>query len=132
MTGLAAFVVLRDERGRVLVAERADGKGWNLPGGGVQRRETPWAAARRETLEEVGVEPEIVRLAGLYQVPERDALVFVFECRVRSGQAQPLQETLAVAWCAPDALPPGMLPRHAERVRDVCAGHPQPLLKVQR
>ena len=132
MTALAAFVVLRDGSGRVLVAEREDGKGWNLPGGGVGNDETPWEAALRETREEVGVEAEILRLAGLYHVPERETLVFLFECRPRAGEAQPLQETLAVAWCRPDALPATMLPRHAERVRDVVAGSTAPLLKVQR
>ncbi len=131
-TGLAAFVVILDAAGQVLVAERADGKGWNLPGGGVMPGETPWDAARRETLEEVGVEIEILRLAGVYHVPVRPALVFSFACRIAGGTPRALEETLAVQWCAPGALPRRMLSRHAERVRDVVAGHPHTVMKVQR
>ena len=129
--GMAAFVVLRDDAGRVLVAEREDGKGWNLPGGGVQPNEAPWDAAVREVREEVGVEAELVRLAGLCWVPSGRAMVFVFEARVASGQPKPLAETTAVAWADPAALPPTMLPRHAERVRDVIAEALYPVLRVQ-
>jgi 8-oxo-dGTP pyrophosphatase MutT (NUDIX family)/DNA-binding XRE family transcriptional regulator len=129
--GLAAFVVLRDAAGRVLIAEREDGKGWNLPGGGVQPGEAPWEAARRETREEVGVEAELTRLAGLYWVPSGQAVVFLFEGRVAQGEARALAETLAVAWCAPDALPATMLPRHAERVRDAVGEPDRATLKVQ-
>jgi 8-oxo-dGTP pyrophosphatase MutT (NUDIX family)/DNA-binding XRE family transcriptional regulator len=129
--GLAAFVVLRDAEGRVLIALREDGKGWNLPGGGVQPGETPWEAAVRETREEVGVEAALSRLAGLYWVPSGRALVFLFEGRVAAGEPKPLAETLEVAWAEPAALPPTMLPRHAQRVQDVVAGYPHAVLAVQ-
>jgi 8-oxo-dGTP pyrophosphatase MutT (NUDIX family)/DNA-binding XRE family transcriptional regulator len=129
--GLAAFVVLRDAAGRVLVAEREDGKGWNLPGGGVQPGESPWEAALRETREEVGVEAALTRLAGLYWVPSGRAVVFLFEGQVASGKPRPLAETKNVAWADPAALPPTMLPRHAERVRDVVADAAHPLLRIQ-
>jgi len=130
-TGLAAFVVLRDRKGQVLIALREDGKGWNLPGGGVQPGESPWEAAVRETREEVGVEAELARLAGLYWVPSGRAVVFLFEGRVAAGKPRALAETLEVAWADPEALPPTMLPRHAERVRDVVAEDFLPVLKVQ-
>ena len=129
--GLAAFVVLRDAAGRVLIAEREDGKGWNLPGGGVQPNESPWEAALRETREEVGVEAALTRLAGLYWAPSARALIFSFEGTVAAGTARPLAETSAVAWADPAALPATMLPRHAERVRDVLDAAPHPVLRVQ-
>lgn len=129
--GLAAFVVLRDAEGRVLIALREDGKGWNLPGGGVQPGETPWEAAVRKTREEVGVEAALSRLAGLYWVPSRAALVFLFEGRVAGGTPQPLAETLEVAWADPGALPATLLPRHAQRVRDVVASLEPPVLAIQ-
>jgi len=129
--GMAAFVVLRDRTGRVLIALREDGKGWNLPGGGVQPGESPWQAAVRETREEVGVEAELARLAGVYWVPSGRAVVFLFEGRVAAGEPRALAETLEVAWADPDVLPPTMLARHAERVRDVVAEDFLPVLKVQ-
>jgi ADP-ribose pyrophosphatase YjhB (NUDIX family)/DNA-binding XRE family transcriptional regulator len=128
---LAAFVVLLDAAGHVLIALREDGQGWNLPGGGVQPGEAPWEAARRETREEVGVDPELRRLAGLYLVPANRALVFLFEAGVGAQEPRALAETREVLWCDPARLPQAMLPRHAERVADVLRASPQPLLKVQ-
>jgi 8-oxo-dGTP pyrophosphatase MutT (NUDIX family)/DNA-binding XRE family transcriptional regulator len=131
MVGLAAFVVLLDATGRVLIALREDGQGWNLPGGGVLPGEAPWEAACRESREEVGVDPELRRLAGLYLVPTNRALVFLFEAGVGAAEPQALAETREVRWCDPARLPATMLPRHAERVADVVSGIAQPLLKVQ-
>lgn len=57
---LAVAVVLVDRRGQVLMARRPPHKQWGgmweFPGGKVEVKETPEAAAAREMLEEVGVE----------------------------------------------------------------------------
>ncbi len=55
--------------GRVLFCHRRDCDFWNLPGGGVESGEAPWQAVVREVREEVGLEVEVVRLAGLYAGP---------------------------------------------------------------
>ena len=54
----AATYVERD--GKILLLKRAGGEGsglWWIPGGGVERHERPEDAARRELLEETGLEP---------------------------------------------------------------------------
>ncbi|MFI1398254.1 NUDIX domain-containing protein [Streptomyces sp. NPDC020681] len=53
-----AAVLLRDDRERVLIVEPNYRKGWALPGGTVEsdHDETPRQAARRETLEEIGLD----------------------------------------------------------------------------
>lgn len=58
---IAAGVVIRDQRGRVLLLKRGDGEAnyaghWGLPGGGIDDGETPEQAARRECQEETGHE----------------------------------------------------------------------------
>lgn len=70
-----ASTLFRDAGGRILIAEttyREDGK-WVLPGGTIESAdgETPREAARRETLEEVGldVEPGVLLTVDWVQGP---------------------------------------------------------------
>lgn len=70
-----ASTLFRDAGGRILIAEttyREDGK-WVLPGGTIESadEETPREAARRETLEEVGldVEPGVLLTVDWVQGP---------------------------------------------------------------
>ena len=58
-----------EREGRVLLARRRDSGWWNLPGGGVEPGESVAEGLRREMLEEIGVEVEIVRLTGVYSKP---------------------------------------------------------------
>ncbi|MFF3552023.1 NUDIX domain-containing protein [Streptomyces tsukubensis] len=62
-----AAVLLRDELGRLLVVEPNYRDGWALPGGTVESDggETPREAARRETLEEIGLDVEPGRLLAV-------------------------------------------------------------------
>jgi ADP-ribose pyrophosphatase YjhB (NUDIX family) len=59
-----AGVLFRDAEGRVLLVEPNYREGWGLPGGTIESDdgETPRAGARRETLEEIGLDREPGRL----------------------------------------------------------------------
>ena len=73
--------------GRFLVIREAKhGRGWYLPAGGVEVGESPFAAARRETIEEAGIvtEPEEVLTVGHELIPRdgvRSMLRFVIAAR---------------------------------------------------
>ncbi|MFI2372223.1 NUDIX domain-containing protein [Streptomyces sp. NPDC018833] len=66
-----AAALFRDAEGRVLLVEPNYRKGWALPGGTVESDlgETPRRAARRETLEEIGLDLEPGALLAVDWVP---------------------------------------------------------------
>jgi 8-oxo-dGTP diphosphatase len=76
--------ILRDERGRVLIAERVDDgpfRGlWEFPGGKLGVNETKEAALARELTEEIGVQPlSSEQLLSLqHDYPDRHVLIDFF------------------------------------------------------
>ncbi|MFF3705272.1 NUDIX domain-containing protein [Streptomyces phaeochromogenes] len=68
---VGAAALFRDAEGRVLLVEPNYREGWALPGGTVESDdgETPRQGARRETLEEIGLDLEIGRLLAVDWVP---------------------------------------------------------------
>jgi len=68
---VGAAALFRDAEGRVLLVEPNYRDGWALPGGTVESDdgETPRQGARRETLEEIGLDLEIGRLLAVDWVP---------------------------------------------------------------
>lgn len=86
---LGAGVLLHDERGKVFLTDRQDGRGWVMPGGLVDAGEGYAHAARRELLEEAGVElaEEDVRLLGVYPSVGKGgdpSCSVIFHARVKS------------------------------------------------
>ncbi|MEU3183511.1 NUDIX hydrolase [Streptomyces sp. NPDC006923] len=66
-----AAMLFRDSEGRVLIVEPNYRSGWALPGGTIEsdHGETPRQGARRETLEEIGLDIEPGRLLAIDWVP---------------------------------------------------------------
>jgi 8-oxo-dGTP diphosphatase len=132
LTPCVAAVVL-DEAGRVLLIRRGDGAGWSLPGGMMEPGERLEQALVREVQEETGLEVEPVRLIGVYSDPTINQITYpngdqihivsaTFECRVLGGQPRPDgDESLEVAYFAPDALPDTLVPAHRVRIPDALA-----------
>lgn len=74
-----AAVIVVDSSGRVLLLERADTGGWGLPGGFMDPGESLEETARREVMEEVGLEVSELKLMNIfsgleqyYQYPNGD------------------------------------------------------------
>lgn len=58
--------------GIVLIKRKNPPHGWAIPGGFVDYGESVESAAIRESIEETGLEVELIRLLGVYSDPDRD------------------------------------------------------------
>lgn len=128
---LAAFALIFDEAGRVLLCHRTDADLWNLPGGGVEEGESPWDAVVREVLEETGLEARVDRLEGVYSKPLQGQVIFSFRCSVVSGELTPTAESDRCEYFAPDELPPYTVPKQVERILDALSDQARPILRIQ-
>jgi len=102
---LVSAVALIDADGRVLLAQRPEGKSlaglWEFPGGKVEPGETPEAALIRELHEELGIETWHSCLAPLtfasHSYPDFHLLMPLFACRRWEGIVTP-REGQGLAW----------------------------------
>jgi 8-oxo-dGTP diphosphatase len=121
-TILVAAVALIDRDGRVLLAQRPEGKSmaglWEFPGGKVEPGETPEAALIRELHEELGIDTWASCLAPLtfasHSYAEFHLLMPLFACRKWQGIPDS-KEGQALTWVRPERLydypmPPADLP----------------------
>jgi 8-oxo-dGTP diphosphatase len=119
---LVSAVALIDADGRVLLAQRPEGKSmaglWEFPGGKVEPGETPEAALIRELHEELGIDTWASCLAPLtfasHAYESFHLLMPLFACRRWKGVVT-AREGQTLAWVRPAALrdypmPPADIP----------------------
>ena len=123
--------------GEFLLMQRSDNGHWGLPGGYLEPGESVTAAAAREVVEETGVEIEVGRLLGVYSDPAVQVVAYpdgervqtvnlCFEARpIAQGEPTTPEETLAIGYFAPSALPEPLVPIHRVRIEDALAGAAQ-------
>lgn len=119
---LVSAVALIDRDGRVLLAQRPEGKSmaglWEFPGGKVEVGESPEAALIRELQEELGIDTWESCLAPLtfasHAYDDFHLLMPLFACRKWQGAPQS-REGQSLAWVRKSALrdypmPPADIP----------------------
>lgn len=120
-TVLVSAVALIDPDGRVLLAQRPEGKSmaglWEFPGGKIEAGETPEVALIRELQEELGIDTWESCLAPLtfasHSYDDFHLLMPLFACRKWEGTPQS-RENQALKWV------------HANQLRD----YPMPAADV--
>jgi 8-oxo-dGTP diphosphatase len=108
---LVVAVALVDADGRVLLAQRPEGKSmaglWEFPGGKVDAGETPEAALIRELREELGIDVASNCLAPFtfasHSYEKFHLLMPLYVCRVWQGMVTPL-EGQSLTWVRPARL----------------------------
>lgn len=110
-TVLVVAVALVDVDGRVLIAQRPEGKQmaglWEFPGGKVEPGERPEAALIRELNEELGIEVAESCLAPFvftsHAYDSFHLLMPLYLCRRWSGRVE-RREHAALAWVKPNRM----------------------------
>lgn len=108
---LVAACALIDTDGRILLAQRPEGKNlaglWEFPGGKVESGETPEDALIRELQEEIGITTKHACLAPLtfasYAYEKFHLLMPLYVCRRYEGIARSM-EGQALKWVRPQDL----------------------------
>ncbi|KAA2284934.1 Nudix family hydrolase [Arenimonas fontis] len=104
-----AAAVLRDARGRVLLARRTAGRDlaglWEFPGGKVEPGESPIQALERELAEELGIRVRGAKplIAVPQRYPDKRIVLDVYEVPAFAGTARGLEKQ-ALAWAPPEKL----------------------------
>ena len=125
-------VIIRDERGWVLLEKRSDNGLWGVPGGRIEPGESVMEAALREVKEETGLTVKITRLQGVYSGPDGRIVAFpdnvvqlvdiVLEATIVSGQLSCSSESEELQFFDPAAFPAELAPPARSPLQDVVSG----------
>lgn len=128
---IGVFGIIRDEDDRVLLVLRNDYDLWNLPGGALEKGEAPWQGVVREVKEETGYDVHVVRLAGVYSKPDKDEVVFSFECKIISGEATLNEEAKEIKYFSFNEIPKNTSQKQVKRIKDLLENGDELIMKIQ-
>ncbi|OGF21577.1 hypothetical protein A2Y83_01300 [Candidatus Falkowbacteria bacterium RBG_13_39_14] len=118
MFSIGLFAIIFDEE-KVLLCHRTEYNFWALPGGGLEKGETPWEGVIREVKEETGLDVEVIRLVDVSSKPHEDNIGFTFLCKVLGGQVIAGDFVDTAKFFATSEFPKNTSPRHVERIEGV-------------
>lgn len=107
-------------------------RGWELPGGQVERGEDLIEALIREVLEEASCVVEVQKLAGVYTNPvPPEKVMFVFVGKHLHGEPQANNESIDAGWFAvQEALEIVTFPANLDKLRDALHEEQRPIYRV--
>ena len=131
---VAAGALFVHPDGRVLLVHPTYKDTWDIPGGYVERGESPAAACRREVREELGLDRVPHRLAAVDWAPherEGDKLLFIFDCGPLGEDEARIElddvELDQWQWVAATDLENYLIPRLSSRIGSIIGDQGPPL-----
>lgn len=94
---VSAAVIVMNEKQEILLL-RGPKRGWEMPGGQVEEGESLKAAAIRETMEETGIEVEILSFCGIFQNVQKSICNTLFLAKPVGGILTTSSESLEVGF----------------------------------
>ena len=128
---ITAFAIVLNAQQHVLLCHRRDVDLWNLPGGGVERGETPAQAVIREVREEVGLKVAVRKLAGVYIHPGKLNIAFSYTCDIIGGKLRKSDEANDAAYFSFQQIPENTYPFHVARIQEALNNHGCFFLKLE-
>ena len=121
---MGAGLLIKNSEGAVLIVEPSYKDNWEIPGGSVEKDESPRAACHREAFEELGIRVDIGRLLCLeWQGPEperTESLMFIYDGGLFADSSQitlPSDELLSYRFVDSSDFDDYLLPRLSRRLR---------------
>lgn len=122
--------ILLERAGKILLLERIESRGgFSLPGGKVEKNESPLQAIKRETFEEIGLKLKKKQLHFLHTLQRKrkqqvDELVYFFSCNKWEGKlaVKEPHKFKAIRWFDKNALPQDLSEVYVEGIKAIEAG----------
>ena len=131
MFKIGVFAIILNEKREILLCHRRDSDFWNLPGGGLEEKESPWEGIAREVKEETGFKIEIKRLIGVYHKAEKKEIIFSFKCVITGGRSILNNEADQIMFFPYEKLPKNISQKHRDRIEDALKNLNNIVLKSQ-
>lgn len=120
--------IVINEKKEILLQLRTDKKLWGLPGGAVEKGESVEQAAKREVIEETGLQVEVDSLLGIYSAyfdtyPNGDkaqtiTTMFIFKVVKGELMVGDAAETLELKFFSQENLPEIANQQHKDAIQD--------------
>ena len=76
----ACSAIIKNAKEEILLVKIKFKEGrWQLPGGLIEKGESPWEACEDRIFQEIGIQSKISKLVGVFYRPEKDANIFIFQ-----------------------------------------------------
>jgi 8-oxo-dGTP diphosphatase len=114
----AVAAIIFNEQGQILLFKHTYRKfEWGLPAGGLEHREQPLDAVKREFFEETGMQIKVEKLLTVVSAREDHNLSAIYLCKILSGEFKPSHEISEMKYFDVNQLPARMLTAEKELIQ---------------